>query len=136
MLDLRHLRKYASVVTLSEYLTLHNLQPSLEQGNGAWHRELYHSGSPSPSLAVIRNHEYDPSGVVRVDKMPPAPARAISTTSVVHRKLVQLRGEQLAIKLDDVKGPLKEIATWKNEEELETIIEDHGFVVLHTFAGA
>lgn len=135
MLDLRHLRKYTPVVTLSEYLTLHGLKPSLEQSNGAWHRDLYHSSSPAPSLGVIRNHEYDPAGVVRVDKMPP-PARMTSTTSAVYKKLMEVRGDQLAVKLNDIKGPLRDIATWKDDEELETLVEDHGFVVLHTFAGA
>lgn len=136
MLDLRHLRKYTSVVTLREYLILHGLDPSLERSNGAWQRELYHSSSPAPSLGVIPNHEFDPPGVVRVDKMPPAPAREISTDSAMYQKLMQVKGDRLAVKLDDVKEPLKAIATWNTEEELETLIDDHGFVVLHTFAGA
>lgn len=135
MLDLRHLRKYTPAVTIAEYLNLHGLDPSLEQANGAWHRDIYHSSSPPPSLSVIRNHEYDPHGIVRVDKLLPAPNQ-ISTNSPVYNKLMEIKGDNLAAKLIDVIGPLKKVATWKTDEELETLIEDNGFVVLHTFAGA
>lgn len=137
MLDLRHLRKYTPVVTLGEYLNLQGLDPSVEQSNGAWARELYHSGSSRPSLGVIRNHEYDPAGVVRVDKLLPSPAGETSLTdSPVARKLLEIKGDNLAVKLNDVKGPLKKLASWNTDEELETIIEEHGFAILHTFAGA
>lgn len=136
MLDLRHLRKYSSVVTLGEYLTLQGLDPTLEQSNGAWAREIYHSGPSKPSLGVIRNHEYDPAGVVRVDKLLPKPESITLLKGPVTNKLEELRGDNLAVKLDDVKGPLSKLASWDTEAELETIIEEHGFVVLHTFAGA
>ena len=134
MMDLRHLRKYTPVVTTSEYLKLNGLNPSLERPNGAWHR---HHG-PASSLTVIRNDEYDPTGVVRVDKILPAPAtvNVNLTGSAVYQKLMEVKGEERVKNLNDVKGPLKDVATWGNDEELETLIEDHGFIVLHTFASA
>lgn len=135
MLDIRQLRKYAPVVTIAEYLTLHGLDPSLEWSNGAWQKEAYHSGSPSPSLGVIPNSDYDPSGVVRVEKMPPAAKNEISQ-GPVYQALMDAKGNELALKMTDVKEKLKGIASWTTDEELEQIVEDHGFVVLNTFAGA
>lgn len=138
MLDLRKLRHRVPVVTIGEYLQLHGLSPSLEWSNGAWQREAYHTateGHPAPSLGVIQNWDYDPSGVVRVDVMPPPATRSV-TEGPVYQALMDAKGSELAVKLSDVKGKLEGIASWKTDEELEQLIEDHGFVVLHTFAGA
>jgi len=45
-------------------------------------------------------------------------------------------GETLAIALDDVKGLLRSVATWDDDEALETLIEDYGFVVyIHLLEG-
>ncbi|KAG8712048.1 hypothetical protein FRC08_015090 [Ceratobasidium sp. 394] len=64
MLDLNHLRKTHSVVTVAEYLQLNGMSPSTEWSNGAWHRENYQNGGKL-SIHVIPNNEYDPAPMLR-----------------------------------------------------------------------
>ena len=80
MIDLPHLRAHYPVITVSEYLRLHGLDPEAESSSGSWQRESYHThfnvlGSnktKTPSLFVIKNEWYDPSGSTRVDYIPQA----------------------------------------------------------------
>jgi hypothetical protein len=77
MLNMTLLRKRHSVITVSEFLRLHNISEDFERNDGHWGKETYHvnpsvfdvSGQP-PSLHVIPNHLYDPEGVNRVDSIP------------------------------------------------------------------
>ncbi len=43
MMDLPHLRAQHPVITVSEYLRLHEQDPEVESSTGSWERELYHS---------------------------------------------------------------------------------------------
>ena len=78
MIDLPHLRARHSVITVSEYLRLHGLDPEAESSRGTWQRESYHTHpnvfesnkTKSPSLFVIENQWYEPSGSTRVDYIP------------------------------------------------------------------
>jgi hypothetical protein len=80
MMDLPRLRARHPVITVSEYLRLHGLDPEAESSRGSWQRELYHSHpnifesnkSKTPSLFVIENQWYEPSGTHRVDYIPQA----------------------------------------------------------------
>jgi hypothetical protein len=80
MIDLPHLRARHPVITVSEYLRLHGLDPEAESSRGSWQRELYHTHSNvfesnktiTPSLFVIENQWYEPSGSNRVDSIPQA----------------------------------------------------------------
>jgi hypothetical protein len=75
MLDLPRLRARYPVITVSEYLHLHGLDPEIESSRGHWERELYHAHpnvfesnkTKTPSLFVIKNQWYHPSGSIRVD---------------------------------------------------------------------
>lgn len=137
MLDLRHLRKYQAVVTTGEYLSLQGLDPSLERSNGAWARDAYHSGPQDPTLGVIPNHDYDPSGVVRVDRLvETAEKGGILVDSPVTRKMMDIKGDQLAVKFVDVKNQIGNAAKFSSDEELQTILEEHGWAIVYTFAGA
>lgn len=92
MIDLEHLRSRQPVVTIAEYLKLQGLDPDIEKGNGEWDIDHYHTHTPDPlpsdsvpsendeypsreivkpSVSVVKNDEYDPAGVVRVDYLPP-----------------------------------------------------------------
>ena len=70
MIDLPHLRAHHPVITVSEYLRLHGLDPEAESSRRSWERELYHSHpnvfesnkTKMPSLFVIENQWYEPSG--------------------------------------------------------------------------
>lgn len=104
MLNITLLRQTQPVILLSDYLRLHGLTPEIEQSNGVWHRELYHSRTnimtgKKPTLFVIKNKWYDPSGTLRVDVLPHAiRERGIWTLGVG----------------DDVTGP---IGRWKETRD-------------------
>ncbi|SRR6266403_1736858 len=80
MIDLPHLRSRHPVITVSEYLSLHGLDPEIESSSGYWPRELYHTHpnvfesnkTKTPSLFVIEYRWYEPSGSNRVDYIPQA----------------------------------------------------------------
>ena len=80
MIDLPHLRTHHPVITVSEYLRLHAQDPEAESSQGSWQKELYHSHpnvfesnkTKTPSLFVIENQWYEPSGSNRVDHIPQA----------------------------------------------------------------
>ncbi|KAH9980621.1 hypothetical protein BJV74DRAFT_887716 [Russula compacta] len=83
MLDLGHLRVRYPVITVSDYLRLHGQDPESESSKGSWLRESYHThgnvlelnGTKRPSLFVIENDWYDPTGTNRVDYIPQAMKR-------------------------------------------------------------
>ncbi|KAF9511689.1 hypothetical protein BS47DRAFT_1468488 [Hydnum rufescens UP504] len=136
MVDFKHLRSRYNVITIREYLLLHGLDPELERSNGAWARDAYHTSDPKPSLAVIRNHEYDPSSIVRVDRLPPV-AKEVGG-SVVATVLQEALGQNHLMNLDDARKTLqnKGMNTWSSEEEFHELLDSNGFAILHTFAGA
>ena len=78
MIDLPYLRARHPVITVSEYLRLHGLDPEIESSRGHWERESYHTHpnvlesnkTKTPSLFVIKNQWYHPSGSTRVDLIP------------------------------------------------------------------
>ena len=81
MIDLPYLRERYPVVTVSEYLRLHGINPDAEfSSQGNWLRDTYHSHAnvfesnktKTPSLFVIENHWHDPWGLIRVDQIPQA----------------------------------------------------------------
>ena len=80
MIDLPRLRARQPVITVSEYLRLHGLDPESESSRGHWEREIYHTHpsvfesnkTKTPSLFVIQNQWYEPSGSTRVDYIPQA----------------------------------------------------------------
>jgi hypothetical protein len=75
MIDLPRLRARYPVITVSEYLRLHGLDPESESSRGHWERELYHTHpnvfesnkTKMPSLFVVENKWYEPPGSTRVN---------------------------------------------------------------------
>ncbi len=80
MIDLPHLRARHPVITVSEYLRLHGLDPEAESSRGSWERESFHTHpnvfesnkTKTPSLFVIENQWYEPSNSTRVNYIPQA----------------------------------------------------------------
>jgi hypothetical protein len=134
MLDLNHLRKTHSVITAAEYLELNGMSPSIEWSNGAWHRENYQNGGKI-SLHEIPNNEFDPAPIVRVDKLPShPPGREDSELS--KRLFTKLGDRRTAMDLSDAASALKGHAEFSGDEQLEAILRENGWEVLHTFRGA
>lgn len=77
MLNMTLLRNVQPVITVSEYLRLHNMSETMEESNGHWERHKYHLNpyifsnmNSTPSLHVIENQWYDPLNINRVDVIP------------------------------------------------------------------
>lgn len=77
MLNLTLLRHFQPVITVAEYLRIHDLSEDLELSNGQWDTQIYHQNSSvydaqgnPPSLHIIENGWYDPQTLNRVDRLP------------------------------------------------------------------
>lgn len=108
MLDLTLLREVQPVILVSDYLQLHGLPLHLEQSNGTWSRDAYHSNSNvytgrKPSFHEIKNNWYDPSGTIRVDRLPDE---------------IKERGKWRFRMGDDETGPIGEWTTGESESEV------------------
>ena len=83
VVNMTNLRNRQPVITVSEYLRIHGQDPERESSNGSWFRERYHTRpnvfeadkTKTPSLFIIENHWYDPTGTTRVDFIPEAMKR-------------------------------------------------------------
>ncbi|KAI0068212.1 hypothetical protein BV25DRAFT_1818597 [Artomyces pyxidatus] len=168
MLNMTHLRERYPVILISDYLRLHGMPTASEHSNGAWIREEYHTKpyifepdqTKLPSLYVIENWWYDPSGVIRVDFLP---------------EEVKARGKWNATAGDKARGQFgmwtvepqsnayfrlkealkenQEILDWEDarkafdgteyaklwdltsDKKFEEFLNEHGWEVLYTFRG-
>ncbi|EJT97466.1 hypothetical protein DACRYDRAFT_112000 [Dacryopinax primogenitus] len=68
------LPNHYSVITITQFLLLQGLSPTIEKTNGQWDPELYLTPAPDYeplSMVYIAPHQYEPRGSVRVDRVPP-----------------------------------------------------------------
>lgn len=134
MIDLNHLRKTHSVITVAEYLELNGMSPSTEWSNGAWHREMYQDNGRI-TLHEIPNNEYDPSPLVRVDKLPSHPAGREG--SLLSRVLFDKLGDRrVAMDLSEAGDALRGRTEFSGDEQLEAVLRENGWEVLYTYRGA
>ncbi|KAG9038130.1 hypothetical protein FRB95_002570 [Tulasnella sp. JGI-2019a] len=152
MLDLPHLRSKYNVLVLDEYLRYHGMDPGKEWSNGAWHRSDYLG--KDMTIFVVRNTEYDPEGMVRVDDKKALFERmeghgehnhrktrrampAIPGEGPLHDRLVSAIGNELVMDWYKAQGAVYSFVndTW-NAEEVEDVLWKNGWATLHTFAGA
>jgi hypothetical protein len=163
MIDLPHLRARHPVITVSEYLRLHGLDPEAESSRGSWERELYHArlnvfesnNSKTPSLFVIKNQWYDPSGSTRVDYIPQAmkergnwerysPSQSQETGGYwpfvvptdVSRRLASGVLDWDAAKRVLLSSELEPEVDLDDDKVVEDILNANGWEVLHTFFSA
>ena len=138
MIDLPHLRKTHSVMLVSEYLRLHNIDVKTEWSNGAWHRTDYHQTVPPTSLSVIPNNEFDPAMVVRVDNLKHLPHVARTPAdSKVHDKLIMALGTNTALDYSAARSALMGgMLRIDTDEQLEKVLAENGWATLYTYAGA
>ncbi|KAF8340001.1 uncharacterized protein EI90DRAFT_2907527 [Cantharellus anzutake] len=142
MLDLNRLRHFHPVVTVAEYLQLHDLDLSKELPNGRWGRTEYLQKPDHPSLFIIPNKDFDHGkygDLVRVDKLPPPPPGGPSEpTDITKILLEELKASgRHTINIDGAKSVLEfqNSKAWGTEAELENILEREGWLVLYTFEG-
>ncbi|KAK0439464.1 uncharacterized protein EV420DRAFT_1583738 [Desarmillaria tabescens] len=143
MLNITHLRRYQPVVTVAEYLHLHGYDhPEVVERDGRWLRDAYHAPNLKnvftgkvPSLYAIESEFYDPKEIVRVDELSEdVKARMSSTVMEVNGKV----NEKLREALPENKLVLdwdtaKSILDISDREELETVVTENGWEVVHTF---
>lgn len=165
MLNLSHLRRTQSVITVADYLRLHNLPEDLELSTGQWDAAKYHQnpsvfdshGKP-PSLHVIENQWYDPLRLNRVDRIPEEMKergkwnprlgdkaqdqyggwKTPSRTKAYHVLELMLAGRQFVLGWDQARAILESsgIGGVSTDEGLTEILLSNGWEVLYTFDGA
>lgn len=146
MLDLPHLRKTWPVILVREYLELHGMDPNKEWSNGAWHRTDYLADKADGSkytLFNVKNNLYDPDNVVRVDRKEPFIKKGIkeeADSGSIGLKLYSMmtsKNSKNVIDFEDARSAVEGSMKNRNDDkELEKLLEDNGWVVLHTYAGA
>ncbi|KAG1831076.1 hypothetical protein EV424DRAFT_1373861 [Suillus variegatus] len=162
MFNLTHLRETHAVITVSEYLRLHNISADVETTNGRWDTDLYHRGvnifsdsGVEPSLYVIKNELYD-ADIVRVDQLPQT-MRERGRWNVTHGQVGSwtITEETLLSKaLHDAMSSRASVLDWdtvlivvgdrhdQNETEssstssIANTLEENGWEVLYTYGGA
>jgi hypothetical protein len=166
MVDLPHLRAHHPVVTVSEYLLLHGLDPEAESSRGSWERKSYHTHSSvfepnktkTPSLFVIENQWYEPSGSNRVNYIPQAmkergdwehysPSQSqesggywpsVEPTIISEQLRNALHGSPAVLDWDAAKriletSKLEPEIDLDDEKAVEDLLNANGWEVLHTF---
>lgn len=164
MFNLTHIRETHSVVTVSEFLRLHNISADVETGRGDWDTEAYHhissTGERKPSLRVIENDWYDPGEIVRVDRIPDDmrerggwtpeggdSSRAhigtwntTSDTSLYHALMDHVPSQSWPVlSWKDVRMIVEDgerITSQSSDEEVQDVLKENGFEALYTYDGA
>lgn len=138
MMNITHLRETHPVITVSDYLRLHGVDPTAEASNGQWQRDRYHASDvknvftgKTPELYIIQNEWYDEGEIVRVDKISDE-IKARMREDEAHGALHALAGDlPQNVALDW--NRTQEILNIWDDHELEKIMVEHGWEVLHTF---
>ncbi|KAG1744265.1 hypothetical protein EDB19DRAFT_1632903 [Suillus lakei] len=161
MFNLTHLRETHAVITVSDYLRLHNISVDVETTNGRWDTDLYHRGvdifsdsGAEPSLYVIKNEWYD-AGVVRVDQLPQT-MRERGGWNITHGSVGSWATKEetpLSLALHDAMTSGASVLDWdtalivvgdenepigvesSSDGRIASILEENGWEVLYTYGG-
>lgn len=162
MFNLTHLRETHAVITVSDYLRLHNISADVETTNGHWDTDLYHRSANifsdsrvEPSLYVIKNEWYD-AGIVRVDQLPQT-MRERGGWNITHGQVgswATTEETPLSKALHDAMASGASVLDWDtvlvvvgdDNDSVETesssaggiasTLEENGWEVLYTYGGA
>lgn len=148
MIDLVAIRRVHPVITVSDYLEIHGLDPTLETGNGAWNREAYHNvtnDSFRPTLFEIPNEDFDPERSTRVDRLLPnqeqqqhfnAPKSGTTEATFLHDLGAKYDKWDTA-DLSDVVAGLEAagLPTWKTDAQMVGVLARYGLSPVYTFHG-
>lgn len=130
MVDINLIRQTRPIMTVADYLLLHDLSADLERAKGDWDREAYQS----VSFHVIPNSDYD-TNISRVDKMPPGWQNVTDEdkTSGLGAKIREVMGADLVKDWDDIKSL---VGSGQSDEALVQELETVGAYALYTWQGA
>ena len=144
MLDLNALQKLVPVITVTEYLLLHDRDPSLEVDNGVWATDLY-QGSTNDTFRIPNDQiwPFEPHGIVRVDRLPPKPHPYIPQHGTVARHVYDtLLGHLSVDTVIDASDAMEVLASLdvhlpsgfiSDEEKLVATMNTYGFGALYTY---
>ena len=140
MLDLNALQKHVPVITVEEYLLLHDRNTSLEVGNGAWSTELYQE--PDADIFRIENDWFEPSHATRVDRLPVFPDPIMPPANTSARRIYDhlanscvegaLTSTQAIFAFLSLSVEMPELSIPDDEDVVE-VMESYGFGLLHTY---
>lgn len=142
MLDLPYLRQHHNVITVKEFLLLHNLDPLRERTDGYFDREYYlggQDGGEKLTLHTIQNHLYDPSGFVIVDLKAPLENHGVTPGGPLSPKLWSLMENKDfdykdGIGWEDARNALKDhLEDFEDDDEFERLLHENGWTAVYTF---
>jgi len=155
--NLTHLQQSYAVITVSDYLRLHNISTEVESTDGHWEVDTYHSqnavGVMTPDLHVIENLDYDPFSIIRVDRIPqdmrlrggwsaeggdPGSWTNLETNSDIYGALMdQIPGdERFELDWETVKRIVedgKRITSASSAKDIGDVLRENGFEVVYTY---
>lgn len=161
MFNLTYLRETHAVITVSDYLRLHNISADIETTDGHWDSDLYHRGvnifsnsKVEPSLYVIKNEGYD-AGIIRVDQLPQTMRErggwntthgqvgswAITEETHLSKALYDaitsgesvLDWDTVLVVVGDDKDPIETESS--SGDGIRSTLEENGWEVLYTYGG-
>ncbi|KAG8905648.1 hypothetical protein FRB99_008489 [Tulasnella sp. 403] len=144
MLDLPHLRQTHNVLLLREYLQLNGMDPNLEQSTGQWSNDYIGKKTGSDkrmTAAAIRNEDFDPHPVVRVDSLSRmAKSPVLNMTEVMQQPvygiLMHKLGNDLVLEWQEARVAMAPFMTnVQSDDELEELLAENGWSTLYTYAG-
>jgi hypothetical protein len=164
MLNMTLLRNIHPVITVSEYLQLHNLSADVEESNGRWERNKYHINPyifddthQTPSLHVIENAWYDSWSINRIDKIPEDMKKRGGWNAEGGDPLKGEKGQwgdtpitSLYVTLQNALPTRPKVLEWdrtcqilrengrtaESDDDVERILNENGWEVLYTYQGA
>jgi hypothetical protein len=139
MIDIPHLRSIHPIIFVSEYLRLRGVKTNQERADGQWGDTDYHQNGHYTSNYTLHSSDYDPEEIVRVDNYEPGPWISTSTVGlraneILRQRLMTLNTPQMA--LSEARTLISAIRNVSDPDTLLSVIQDAGWVVLHTWDGA
>lgn len=146
MVDIPHLRKTHSVITVGEYLRYHHLPQSLERLDGHWDTTNYLmlsrglAGEPGRNLTMVTllSKDYEPKDIVRMDRLPKGPVALPDVEQrPIYQAIVKALSDHKTVFLDQAEQIIKDggLGTWNDDKELNTLLRQNGWSIVHTFEG-
>ncbi|KAF8316114.1 hypothetical protein DL93DRAFT_2056528 [Clavulina sp. PMI_390] len=145
MVDIPHLRRSHSVITVGEYLRYHNKPPTEERLDGHWDKR-YLWIPASETNPVGRNltevtllaKDYEPKEIVRMDALPKGPqADANVETKPIYKAIAAALSDHKTVFLDQAKEIIRSenLGHWNSEQELSDLLRRNGWSIVYTFEG-
>lgn len=157
MLNLTLLRATQPVITIAEYLQLHNIPLDAEAWDGKWDPSAYHLNRGKftdkiPSVHVLKNSDYDPLKVNRVDSIPFPMKQRGAWVRGSGEWPKNIKKSKVYIALEAALPEKPYVLSWElarailehmdhhqeieSDQSMEVFLNENGWEVLYTYNGA